>query len=492
MSEFQTFVDDLLGAGSTVHVGGQWRSVAETIELNDPANPSSSTGQLAAGSSADVSDAYEAAEAARLEWATTPAQARSDVLRKAADLLEAETHFAARRLTLDMGKAIRDATAEVFRGVAILRYYAGEVLQAAGEVYPSVDPQTSLHTIEEPVGTVALITPWNFPTAIPLWKMAPALVFGNTVVWKPASDAGGSAVLLVEVLRRAGLPGGVLNMVTGHGRELSGSITSAPSLGALSFTGSGGTGMNIQAALADRTVKLQLELGGKNPAIVLADADLEDAAIQICRGAMFSTGQRCTATSRVFVEAAAAEEFTDLLVKQVDALRVGDPMDPATNVGPVASKAQFETVSSYLDLAREEGTSFLTGGESAGEAEEGFFIQPTVLTGVDPSSRLVREEIFGPVLCLVTVEGGFEEMVELANDTEFGLSSALFTSNLKDAMRFSRLSESGVVHVNRETAGVEPHVPFGGLKSSSNAHREQGTAARRFFTNTKTVYIRTP
>jgi len=491
MSEFQETIETLLREGKTIHIDGEWNQAMSTISLVDPANPPSTTGQLAAGSPVHVDKAYEAASDARADWASTPAQTRSDVLRVAADLLESEAEFASRRLTLDMGKAIRDASAEVARGVAILRYYAGEVLQASGEVYPSVDPSTTLQTIEEPVGTVALITPWNFPVAIPLWKMAPALVFGNTVVWKPASDAGGSAVLLVELLLRAGLPDGVLNLVTGSGGDLSESLTSASALKALSFTGSGGTGMSIQRALSDRTVKLQLELGGKNPAIVLADADLEDAAVQICRGAMFSTGQRCTATSRVFVERPVVDEFTSLLTREVNSLKTGDPLDPETDVGPAASRAQFDTVSEYIELARGEEATFLTGEEQPGDAD-GLYIKPVVLTGLDPSSRLLTEEIFGPVLCLVPVDGGLDQMVERANDTEFGLSSALFTSNLKNAMRFSRLSESGVVHVNRETAGVEPHVPFGGLKGSSNANREQGTAARRFFTNTKTVYIRTP
>ncbi|HTU13777.1 MAG TPA: aldehyde dehydrogenase family protein [Solirubrobacterales bacterium] len=482
---------DLLDKGHTIFIGGEWSSGAGAFDVTDPAAPAEITARLATGRPEDIDAAYAAAEAAGSEWGRSTAQYRSGILLAAADLLEAHLDEATERLTLDMGKAHRDARAEVSRGVAILRYFAGDVLQASGEVYPSADPETTLMTIEEPVGTVAVITPWNFPVAIPLWKIAPALVYGNTVVWKPASAAAGSAVLLAGILGRAGLPDGVLNLVTGSGGELSEAITSASGMRALSFTGSGATGMKIQAALSGTTAKLQLELGGKNPAIVLADADLADAAVQISRGAFLSTGQRCTATSRAYVERAVFDHFSDLLRAEAAAMVVADPQDPGTDVGPAASAAQFRTVNEYLDLARAEGATFLFGEDRVPAADGGYFIPPTILTGVDLESRLVTEEIFGPVICLIPVDG-FEQGIELANDTEFGLSSAVFTSDLKVAMKFARLTESGVVHVNRETAGVEPHVPFGGLKGSSNAQREQGTAARRFFTNTKTVYIRTP
>lgn len=480
-----------LESGRTILVNGEWSTGDGTFEMPDPARPDVTTARIAAGTASDVAAAFTAAETAAESWAGMTAQARAAILTEAANLLESAADLATRRLTLDMGKAERDSRGEVMRGVAILRYFAGDVLQASGEVFPSADPNTTLMTSEEPVGTVAVITPWNFPVAIPLWKIAPALVYGNTVVWKPASAAAGSAVLLAGLLAEAGLPEGVLNLVTGGGGALSGSITSSPSLNALSFTGSGPTGFSIQEALAGTTVKLQLELGGKNPAIVLADADLEDAAIQISRGAFFSTGQRCTATSRVYVERSVLEEFQALLVAEATRMKVGDPMLADTDVGPVASESQYRSVTAYLELARREDAGFATG-ENPDLPDEGFFIAPTVLTGIDQQGRLVQEEIFGPVLCLIPFEGGLEAGLQLANDTEFGLSSAVFTSNLENAMRFARETRSGVVHVNRETAGVEPHVPFGGLKGSSNYQREQGTAARRFFTNSKTVYIRTP
>ena len=387
-----------------------------------------------------------------------------------------------------MGKVIRDARAEVLRSAAVLRYFSGELLQPTGETYPSADPATLLLTVEEPLGVVCVITPWNFPFAIPTWKLAPAIGFGNAVVWKPAEAASGSAVMLAETLAAAGLPDGVLNLVTGRGREMSDPLTGDPRIAALSFTGSGPVGTRLRQAVADRNVKVQLELGGKNPAIVLADADLADAAVQVARGAMLSTGQRCTATSRVYVERSAAGRFRELLREAVEGLVVGDPFDDGTDVGPLSSTDQWDTVNGYLQIASDERAEVIAG-TTTGKRDGGCFVAPTVLAGVDGQSRLVREEIFGPVVVVQEVEG-FDEALELANDTEFGLSSALFTRDIARALKFVRGTQSGVVHINRETAGVEPHVPFGGIKGSSSMSREQGKAARQFFTTTKTVYIR--
>ncbi len=476
-----------LSDGTTLYINGRWLATEHTYKRFDPADLSRLTGTYALGSLEHVVRAYDAAEAACTEWAHTPAPMRSDVLRRAADLLEARVDEAAHRLTSDMGKAIRDARGEVLRSAAILRYFAGELLQPSGETYPSADPSTLLMTIEEPLGVVCAITPWNFPFAIPTWKLAPALGFGNAVVWKPAEAASGSAVFLTQVLADAGLPAGVLNLVTGKGRTISSALTGDPRLVALTFTGSGAVGVRLRQAVADRNVKVQLELGGKNPAVVLADADLEDAAAQLTRGAMFSTGQRCTATSRVYVERSVAPRLRELLRQQVEKLVVGDPFDEATDVGPLASVEQRDTVGGYLQLAREEQAEVVVGGNLA--ADGSCFIEPTILTGVAGGSRLLREEIFGPVLVLDEVDD-FEAALAAANDTEFGLASALFTKDISRALSFVRRSQSGLVHINRETAGVEPHVPFGGLKGSSSMNREQGKAARLFFTTTKTVYLR--
>ena len=472
----------------TLFIGGHWQQAAETYERFDPSRLDRRTGTFARASGGHVGAAYDAAADAFAGWAGTPAPARAEVLRRAADGLEARSEEAARRLTADMGKVIRDARAEVLRSVAILRYYAGELTQPIGETYGSADPSTLLFTLEQPLGVICAITPWNFPFAIPTWKLAPALGFGNCVVWKPAEAASGSAVLLTDVLAAAGLPDGALNLITGSGRALSGALTGDRRLSGLTFTGSGGVGTRLREAVADRNVKLQLELGGKNPAIVLADAELEDAAVQVTRGAMLATGQRCTATSRVYVERSVADRFIALLREQVDRLVVGDPFDEATDVGPLAFPEQLEKVSEYLTLARSEQAEVVTG-ERAPQPAGGCFLAPTVLIGVDSGSRVAREEIFGPVLVVQPVDD-FESALAAANDTEFGLSAAVFTRDIATAMRFVKATESGVVHVNRETAGVEPHVPFGGIKGSSSMNREQGKAARQFFTTTKTVYLR--
>jgi aldehyde dehydrogenase (NAD+) len=473
--------------GRTLFIGGTWTTADTTYERFDPASLKRLTGTFAAASPDQVRAAYDAAAAAQPAWAATTAPARADILRRAADLLEARVDEAAERLTSDMGKALRDARGEVLRSVAILRYYSGELLQPSGETYPSADPATMLLTVEEPLGVVCAITPWNFPFAIPTWKLAPALGFGNTVVWKPAEAASGSAVLLTETLAAAGLPDGVLNLVTGKGRELSAHLTGDARLTALTFTGSGGVGTRLRQAVADRNVKVQLELGGKNPSVVLADADLDDAAVQVVRGAMLATGQRCTATSRVYVERSVAPRLRELLRARVQDLVVGDPFDEGTDVGPLASVEQRDTVAGYLQLARDEQAEVIVGGTI--DSDGSCFIAPTVLAGVRPDSALVREEIFGPVLVVEEVDD-FEAAVAAANDTEFGLASALFTRDLGKAMSWVRRTQSGLVHVNRETAGVEPHVPFGGLKGSSSMAREQGKAARQFFTTTKTVYLR--
>ncbi len=468
----------------TLYIGGRWRAGDSTFERQLPFDLSKPAGTFSAATGTDVDAAYRAAVAAAEPWGGASALDRAEVLRRAGDILERRLEEAARRLTADMGKAIREARSEVARSVAILRYFSGELQQASGEVYPSADPRVTLLTVEEPMGVVCAITPWNFPFAIPTWKLAPALGFGNTVVWKPAEAASGSAVMLAEIFEEAGLPGGALNLVTGSGRELSDSLTGNATLAALTFTGSGPVGTRLRQSVADRNVKVQLELGGKNPVIVLADADLEHAADQIVRAAMLATGQRCTATSRVYVERTVAPKLQELILEKVSRLVVGDPSQEATDLGPPASAGQGETVAAYLELAAREGVEILAGGSS-----EGGTIQPTVLRGVDRTSRLMREEIFGPVLTLTEVED-MDEAVRQANDTDFGLSSAIFTRDLAKAMGFIKATESGVVHVNRETTGSEWQVPFGGVKGSSSMSREQGTAARQFFTTTKTVYIR--
>jgi acyl-CoA reductase-like NAD-dependent aldehyde dehydrogenase len=477
-------------ATSTIFIGGEWSGAERTYERFDPAAPSRSIGTFSKATEADVERAFDAAAAALRPWAATPARERAEVLRRAADLLEGRLDEATAAEIADVGKAERDSRGEVVRTIDIFRYQAGAVLQAEGELFPATASDTTLLTISEPLGVIGAITPWNFPFAIPGWKLAPALVYGNTVVWKPAEAASGSAVILTEVLAEAGLPAGVLNLVTGSGRELSGAITGNRHVAGLTFTGSVPVGETLRRALADSRAKLQLELGGKNPAIVLADADLVDSAAQAARGAMLQTGQRCTATSRIYVEESVKDEFVERLVAGVEAMIVGDPTDPDTAVGPVASREQLETVSRYLGIAAADNLDVRTGG-SASDGEDGFYVEPTVIVDVPEDHALMREEIFGPVVCVNSVSG-LDEAIERANDTEFGLSAGIFTRDLGKAMRFMREIEVGLVHVNRETGSTEVHVPFGGVKDSSSMQREQGMAARDFFTVSKTVYLRTP
>jgi len=476
-----------LADGRTISIDGEWTGSDSSHERRDPAALDRVTGKFASATPGMVEDAFRSASGAFGSWAATVAEKRAAVLHRVADLLDENRALAAERLSDDMGKARADAEGEIARSAAIFRYFAGELTQPLGENYPSADDRTLLLTLEQPLGVVAVITPWNFPFAIPAWKIAPAIAFGNTVVWKPAEAASGSAVFLMRVLELAGLPPGVVNLITGSGRELSPAITGSPELAAITFTGSGPVGTLLRQAVADRNIKVQLEMGGKNAAVVLADADLDNAVEQVARGAMLATGQRCTATSRVYVAAEITDEFTASLKQKVESMTVGSPRDPGSVIGPLASTEQLETVTTYADLARAEGAEFVTGGDP--HPDGNCFFNPVILTGVDPGSRLVTEEIFGPVVIVSPVDDP-EEGLRLANRSEFGLSAAVFTQDLARAMSFVRGLEAGLVHVNRETAGVEPHVPFGGTKGSSNEMREQGKAARQFFTTSKTAYIR--
>jgi acyl-CoA reductase-like NAD-dependent aldehyde dehydrogenase len=483
-----TKADTSAESTATILIGGEWSGAEDTYERFDPAAPDSRVASFSSATEADVSRAFEAAAAALGPWGARTAAERAAVLRRAADLLEGRVEEATAALVADIGKAQRDSRGEVLRTVDIFRYHAGAALQADGETFPSAASDTTLLSLREPLGVIAAITPWNFPSAIPGWKLAPALVYGNTVVWKPAEAASGSAVVLTEVLVEAGLPAGVLNLVTGSGRQLSGAFTGNPHLAGLTFTGSVPVGETLRRALAGTRAKLQLELGGKNPGVVLADADLDNAAAQIARGAMLQTGQRCTATSRIYVEESVKDDFVERLVAKVEAMKVGDPSEPATEIGPVASREQLETVRRYIDLAAADNLDVRCGG-TASDGEDGFYIEPTVIVDVPEDHTLMREEVFGPVVCVNSVSG-LDEAIERANDTDFGLSSGIFTNDMAKTLRFMRESRTGLAHVNRETGSTEVHVPFGGVKASSSLQREQGMAARDFFTVSKMVYLR--
>jgi acyl-CoA reductase-like NAD-dependent aldehyde dehydrogenase len=471
-------------------VGGRRRDGDELAADLNPAAPAEQVATVSLAGPEVAADAVEAAAGAFVGWRETPPPERGDVLRRAADLVEERADAIGRDLAREEGKTLPEAIGETRRAAAILRYYAGQTLEPDGETYPSHSTVTFLYARREPVGVVTAITPWNFPIAIPTWKIAPALAFGNTVVWKPAEIVPLTSTHLATALADAGLPDGVLNLVLGRGSVIGDTVVTHERVEAVTFTGSNAVGLAIQRKATESGKKVQLELGGKNPAVVLADADLELAAEQVARGAFLSAGQKCTATSRVIVEHPVLDELGERLAELARSWPVGDPLDEETKIGPLSSQTQLETVSGYLDLAQRESARVLAGGERRDNGG-GYFVAPTVLADLPASSRVVREEIFGPVAALLPADS-YEEAVTLANDTPFGLTAALFTNDLEKALRFARDARAGVVKVNQESAGLEFQAPFGGMRASSSGSREQGKVARDFFTQWKTVYLDFP
>jgi aldehyde dehydrogenase (NAD+) len=476
-------------------IDGQWTPAAGGA-TNPDRNPARTEEVVAVFPSGGREDAVRAAEAAARAypgWAKTPLPKRSEILLKAAALLEQRLDEVAEALTREEGKTLPESKGEVGRGVSLLRYYAGEALQPTGEVYGSATPNTFLFAERVPLGPVALITPWNFPAAIPTWKVAPALAFGNTVVLKPAELTPLTAWHLADVLHRAGLPPGVLNLVVGRGSQIGPALAESPHIKAISFTGSNQVGSGLAAQCAARGIKFQLEMGGKNPVIVLNDADLDKAVELTIAGAMLSTGQKCTATSRVIVHRDVLDGFRDRLAARASSLKVGDGMKSDTYMGPLVSADAEKTVLDYIEVGKREGARVLTGGTKlkGGEYDGGHFVAPTVFDRVRPDMKIAQEEIFGPVVAVLEAKD-FDEAVRLANDTRFGLSASVVTRDLGLALRFVREIEVGLVHVNSQTAGAEPQVPFGGFKGSSSGSREQGKAAREFFTQTRTIYLDPP
>lgn len=473
-------------------INGAWvaASGGGTFANTNPANPSETVGYFAASEAADVDAAVTAAAEAYPGWAATSAIARANILYKASEILNARLQEVARDLTREEGKTFREAVGETSRAVAILRYFAGELQQPDGEHYPSANPNTLLFTVREPLGVVGIITPWNFPVAIPVWKAIPAIAFGNTVVMKPASFTPLTTVHIAEVLQEAGLPAGVFNLVTGSASKVGDPLVKDDRVVAISFTGSDTVGNGIKKIATERGAKVQLELGGKNPAIVMADADLDHALQQVLNGAMMSTGQKCTATSRAIVDRRIADELTERLAKKVQTLTVGDPLKDETIIGPVISEDAATAIQGQIDRAKNEGIQLVAGGTRP-EINGGHFLAPTLFAGVDNQSFLGQDELFGPVLGVIPVDG-LDEAIAVANSVRFGLSASIFTRDIATALRFVRGIHAGIVHVNSETAGAEPHVPFGGYKGSSSYSREQGKAAREFYTQLKTVYFDPP
>lgn len=472
-------------------IDGSWSSAgnARTFPSTNPADPSDVIGEFASSDAEDACRAIDAAHAALPRWRSLSPFARGEFLRKAADLLESRLPEVAQAMVRENGKTIAEARGETARGVALLRYYSAEGVRSVGDVVPSVNPKTFIYTTRVPLGVVSLITPWNFPVAIPLWKIAPALVYGNTVVFKPASITPHCGALVAQIFEQASLPPGVLNFITGGGGALGNELVVNPHVHGVSFTGSNAVGRQIAVWAAERGVKFQLEMGGKNPVIVLPDCDLEQATTVTMRGAFGYAGQKCTATSRAIVVNSLYDAFAAQIVEKTKALKIGPGADESTFVPPVVSADQQRDILAAIEKGKREAKLLCGGGVPVGaEFQRGYFIEPTIFGDVKSDSQLAQEEIFGPVLSLMRAKD-LDEALALANDVRYGLSASIFTRDLNSIQEYIGRIEAGIVKVNSETAGVEPQVPFGGMKESSSHSREQGRAAMEFFTSVKTVYV---
>ncbi|KJD44988.1 aldehyde dehydrogenase family protein [Paenibacillus terrae] len=469
-------------------IGGEWLSPSgEEMVVRNPSALKEEVGVVHFSDTGDITQAGEAARLAQAGWSALSPAARGAYLFKAAGLLEASVSELAELASREMGKPITELRGEVMRGVHLLRYYAAEGVRSIGTVIPSNEPGVLQYTKRIPLGVTAVITPWNFPVAIPLWKIAPALLCGNTVIWKPAESASLTAVRVAELFEAVQLPPGVLNLVVGQGSRIGDALLEHPALDAVSFTGSTTTGLGIAERCARRNIKYQTEMGGKNAAIVLKDADIAQAVAMIASGAFRSAGQKCTATSRVIVERSVYETFTEALRQAVEKIQIAPALDPGAYLGPVASAGQYEKVMSYVALARREADILAEGGAAAG-TDNGYYVRPLVAAGLDSSHPLIQEEIFGPVIGVMQADD-FEDAIRLCNDSVYGLSASLFTRDLRLAHRFLDEADAGMVRVNQETAGVEYQAPFGGLKRSSSHTREQGQAALDFYSAIKTCAI---
>jgi alpha-ketoglutaric semialdehyde dehydrogenase len=468
-------------------INGEWViPEGTTKDVWNPANMTGKVGTLHCSGPDHVKYVVDAARLALKDWSRRTGAERADFLYKISSLMETHREELAKLASSEMGKPLHEMLGEVTRGINILRYYAGEGMREIGNVIPASQKNVLQYSKRVPLGVVGVITPWNFPVAIPIWKIAPALICGNTIVWKPAENASLTATRLVELFVEAELPAGVINLVIGKGSVIGNTLLEEEGVKAVSFTGSTSTGQWIASACVKRNIKFQTEMGGKNVAVILADADLSKTIPAIVSGAYSSAGQKCTATSRIIVEDAIYEDVKRELSQAVSNLKTGDPFDSANYLGPVASREQFETVSKYIEMARQGAV--VAEGTITANPDQGYFIAPLLAEGFGIDHPLIQEEIFGPVAALLRVHS-FEEAVEACNNTIFGLTASVFTSNLQNGLRFLDEAEAGMVRVNLETAGVEYQAPFGGMKMSSSHTREQGAAALQFYTQVKTCAI---
>ncbi|HYI95207.1 MAG TPA: aldehyde dehydrogenase family protein [Bryobacteraceae bacterium] len=472
------------------YINGEWVS-GPTFENRNPANTDEVVGLMGKGSAADVEAAAEAAQAAFAGWSSLAGPARGNFLFKVAEILDKKFENIAAEMTREEGKTLPEAKGEVRRSINIFRYFAGEGSRMPGMIVPSERDRVHMFAMRKPVGVVGLITPWNFPSAIPAWKLAPALICGNTVIMKPASVAPLSAWRIIEACHEAGIPKGVVNFVAGSGGEIGNALVNAKPLKAISFTGSCEIGNWLHGEASKRRLRIQLEMGGKNPTIVLNDADFNSAVENTVNAAFFSTGQKCTATSRVIVEDGIYKKFIDAMVERTKKLKVGNGMEAGIDIGPAVDNGQLETNLKYIEIAKKEGGAVKVGGSriSGGAYDKGYFVEPTIFADVEEKMTLAQEEVFGPVLAVMPAKN-FDNALEIANNIPFGLSSSIQTSNLSRAFDFIYKSEAGLLTVNLPSAGVEYQLPFGGTKDSSFGPKEQGPAAMEFYSDYKTVYLK--
>ncbi len=467
-------------------INGEWVE-GEGVDNINPSNTNEVVGTYARASAEDAQNAIAAAKAAFPAWSRSGLLERWQVLSRTAHEIFARKEELGELLSREEGKTLPEGIGEVTRAGQIFEFFAGEALRLTGETVPSVRPGVGVEITREPVGVVGIITPWNFPIAIPAWKIAPAICYGNTVVIKPADLVPGCTWAVVDILNRAGLPKGVLNLVMGKGSVVGQALLDSPDVKALTFTGSVSTGKRVAEASVKVMRKFQLEMGGKNPTIVLDDADLKVAVETVTQSAYFSTGQRCTATSRIIVTEGIHDKFVEALTERIRSLKVGDAIAKGTDIGPVVDPGQLKQDTDYIEIGQKEGAKLVVGGELVHHDNPGYFLRPALFTEAHNNMRIAREEIFGPVAAVIRVKD-YEEGLAVANDTEFGLSAGIVTTSLKYATHFKRNAEAGMVMVNVPTAGVDFHVPFGGSKGSSYGPKEQGKYAAEFFTQVKTAY----
>jgi len=471
------------------YIDGQWvhPQSDRAVRNANPADPTDIIAEFPAATAADVHHAIEAAKTAARAWREAPAPERGRVLWRAADIARRRAEEIARTLTREEGKILREARGEVQRGIAVLEYYAGAGFRLGGRTIPAETRDTFSYTLRQPLGVVGLITPWNFPWAIPVWKSAPALVAGNAVVLKPAELTPATATLLAEIYEEAGVPAGVFNLIVGSGAEVGGAIVDSPDVRAISFTGSNPVGIGIYAQAARQGKKVTCEMGGKNAVIVMADANLDKAAAAIAAGAFGSTGQRCTATSRLVADAAIKDALVERLAAQAQGLKIGPGLDESSDLGPAVDSNQLRTNLDYVRAAQTEGARLVRGGGQP-DGLPGYFVEPTIFDAVRPEMRIFREEVFGPVLA-VSAATTLGEALSIANGVEYGLTASIFTQDIDAAMRFVQEVEVGMVHVNEATVGGEAQLPFGGSKATGVGEREMSEEGLNFFTELKTVFV---